>query len=131
VKYLINKNKTHMKTYRDLIIWQKSIMLVTKIYSITSSFPKDELFALTSQLKRSAVSIPSNISEGYGRKHRKEFSRFLQISRGSLYELQTQLEIAGNLEFLQQIALQDLLALCNEIERMLNKLISNLSAKTE
>lgn len=98
---------------------------------MTSSFPKEELFALTSQLKRSAVSIPSNISEGYGRKHRKEFSRYLQISRGSLYELQTQLEIAGNLEFLHQIALQDLLALCNEIERMLNKLISNLSAKTE
>ena len=119
-----------MKTYKDLIVWQKSIVLVTEVYSVTSTFPKEELFALTSQLKRSSVSVPSNISEGYGRKHEREFIRFLQISRGSLYELQTQLEIANKLYFLNNQNHQKLSGECNEIEKMLNRLISYLSNKT-
>ena len=115
-----------MKTYRDLIVWKKAIMLVTEIYSATSNFPKEELFSITSQIKRSGISIPSNIAEGYGRQHRLEYIRFLQIARGSLYELQTQLEISGNLNFLSQTTLLSLLEKCNEIERMLNKLINVL-----
>ncbi|MFA4851703.1 MAG: four helix bundle protein [Bacteroidales bacterium] len=120
-----------MKTYRDLIVWQKAITLVTDVYSITKSFPKEELFALSSQIKRSGISIPSNISEGYGRQHRLEYIRFLQIARGSLYELQTQLEISGNLNFLNQTTLISLLEKCNEIERMLNKLIGILKQNTK
>ena len=120
-----------MKTYRDLIVWQKAITLVTDIYTITSSFPKEEIYALTSQIRRSTISIPSNISEGYGRQHRLEYIRFLQISRGSLYELQTQLEIAVNLNFLKIDKCKNLLERCNEIERMLNKLISVLSQSTK
>ncbi|ESU28270.1 S23 ribosomal protein [Flavobacterium limnosediminis JC2902] len=76
------------------------MLIVTSIYKLTSQFPDDEKFGLTSQIKRSAVSIPSNIAEGYGRNYRKDYSRFLQISRGSLYENQTQMEIAVNLSFL-------------------------------
>jgi len=74
-----------MKSYRDLIVWQKSMDLVTLTYNLVESFPVNERFSLTSQLKRSAVSIPSNIAEGYGRNYSKDYSRFLQIARGFLY----------------------------------------------
>lgn len=78
-----------MGTFRELIIWQKSMLLVTSLYSATKEFPKDETFGLTSQLRRCSVSIPSNIAEGFGRNSDSEFNRFLTIAMGSLYELQT------------------------------------------
>ena len=87
-----------MKTFRELIVWQKSMSFVTEIYKISKQFPKDENFGLTSQIRRSAVSIPSNISEGYGREGLNDYLRFLNISMASLFELQTQLEISYNLE---------------------------------
>lgn len=74
-----------MKSYRDLIVWQKSMNWVTLVYSLTTKFPENEKFGLSSQVKRSAVSIPSNIAEGYGRNYKKDYSRFLQIARGSLF----------------------------------------------
>jgi len=83
------KKMHKIKTYSYLIIWQKAIKLVTKIYKITKSFPKEELYTLTSQIRRSFIFIPSNIAEGYGRKAKKEYTRFLQILLGSLFELQT------------------------------------------
>jgi four helix bundle protein len=89
-----------MKTHKDLNVWQESILLVTLIYEKTKSFPKDELFALTSQIRRCAISIPSNIAEGAARESNKEFLRFLFISQGSIAELDTQLLIASNLKFL-------------------------------
>jgi four helix bundle protein len=89
-----------MKTHKDLNVWQESIVLVTLIYEKTKSFPKDELFGLTSQIRRSAVSIPSNIAEGAARESNKEFLRFLFISQGSVSELDTQLIIAKNLSFI-------------------------------
>jgi four helix bundle protein len=85
-----------IRNYRDLIVWQKSIALVTEVYSITRLFPKEELYGLISQIRRSAVSIPSNIAEGYGRYSTNDYIRFLQIAIGSLYEFQTQLEIGLN-----------------------------------
>jgi four helix bundle protein len=88
-----------MNTFREIKVWQKAMNLVTRLYKNTRSFPKEELFGLTSQMRRSAVSIPSNISEGFGRKSPAEFKRFLQISMGSLFELQTLLEISNNLDF--------------------------------
>jgi len=78
-----------MKTYRELIVWQKYMILVTEIYKVSKLFPSEENFGLTSQIRRSAVSIPSNISEGYGRNSLNDYIRFLNISVGSLYELQT------------------------------------------
>lgn len=89
-----------MKTHKDLNVWQESITLVTLIYEKTKSFPKDELFGLTSQIRRSSISIPSNISEGAARESNKEFLRFLYIAQGSLSELDTQLIISNNLNFL-------------------------------
>jgi four helix bundle protein len=80
-----------MKTYREFIAWQKAMQFVTDIYKVTRSFPKEELFGLTSQIRRSSVSIPSNFTEGFGRKGNTEFLRFIHISIGSLYECQTQL----------------------------------------
>lgn len=115
-----------MNSYRDLIVWKKSMLLVTSIYKLTSKFPDEEKFGLTSQIRRSAVSIPSNIAEGYGRNYRKDYSRFLQISRGSLYENQTQMEIAVNLLFLNEEDLKEVKELHLEVEKMLNSLIKKL-----
>ena len=115
-----------MKTYRDLIVWQKAMVLVTEIYKVSKSFPRREDYGLTSQLRRCAVSIPSNIAEGYGRNSRNEYIRFLQIASGSLYELQTQLEIAANLGYLKKDEFELLYESTREIERMLSVLIRRL-----
>ena len=82
-----------IKSYKDLLIWQKGIKIVCLVYQLVKSFPQEELYALSSQLKRASVSIPSNIAEGYGRNTDKSFSHFLDISRGSLFEIETQLLI--------------------------------------
>ena len=118
-----------MKTYKDLVIWQKAIDLVTKVYRVTARFPEEELYGLTSQIRRSAVSVPSNIAEGYGRKSTNDYIRFLQISMGSLYELQTQLQIARNLTFIGDTAFQAIYESTREIERMLSSLINKVKAK--
>lgn len=80
--------------YKDLEVWKQSMVLVTEVYQATGDFPKEELFGLVSQMRRAAVSIPSNIAEGCGRKNTKEYIQFLYISKGSLFELETQIEIA-------------------------------------
>lgn len=116
-----------MKSYRDLIVWQKSMNLVTLVYSLIAEFPENEKFGLTSQIKRSAISIPSNIAEGYGRNYRKDYSRFLQIARGSLFECQTQIEIAVNLNFISSDNCKEINELSIEVEKMLNSLINKLS----
>jgi len=120
-----------MNDFRELIVWQKGIDLVTRVYQITNSFPKEELYSLTSQLKRSAVSIPSNIAEGFGRKSTLDFIRFLQIARGSLYELQTQLEISKRVKYLSDVDLKSMIEHCKEVEKMLNSLIKSLENKNK
>lgn len=96
-----------IKSYKDLLIWQKGIEIVLLTYKITKSFPQEEMYALTSQIKRASVSIPSNIAEGYGRNTDKSFSHFIDISRGSLFELETQLLIAKELDFIKDFELYD------------------------
>ena len=91
-----------MKTHKDLEVWKNSIKLVTTIYTVTKSYPKEELFGLTSQMRRSAVSIPSNIAEGAARISTKEFIQFLHIARGSLAELETQNIVSLNLNYLTE-----------------------------
>jgi len=118
-----------IKTYRDLIVWQKSITLVTEIYEITKRFPRDETYGLISQIRRCAVSIPSNIAEGYGRNSTSDYIRFLHIATGSLYELQTQLEIAFNLEYLKKTVFDKLYESSREIERMLSSMSRKLNEK--
>ena len=89
-----------MNQYRNLKVWQKAVDLATEVYRATGSFPKEETYGLTSQIRRCVVSIASNIAEGAGRSHEKEFSQFLSIAYGSAYELETQLIIARNLKYL-------------------------------
>ena len=88
-----------MRMHKDLDVWQKSVALVEKIYVLTGAFPKEEIYGLTNQMRRAAVSIPSNIAEGAARQGDKEFANFLHIALGSLSELETQLIIANNLGF--------------------------------
>jgi|TARA_R100000541_G_scaffold58793_2_gene70620 four helix bundle protein len=115
-----------IKTFRDLKIWQQSMELVTEIYRATSSFPEEEKYGLTSQLRRSSVSIPSNISEGFGRNSQGDFKRFVNISMGSLFELQTQIEVARNLEFISKEIFENLYDHSREIERMMSSFIRTL-----
>ena len=120
--------KTHRKisSYRELIVWRKSVDLVTEIYTATAKFPREEVFGLTSQLRRCAVSVPSNIAEGQGRATKGEFIQFLSHARGSLFELETQLYIAGKLGYLSHERLQDLEVQAEEVARILNGLLSKL-----
>jgi four helix bundle protein len=115
-----------MNTFREIKVWQKAMNFVTKLYKNTRSFPQEELFGLTIQMRRYAVSIPSNIAEGFGRKSTNEFKRFLQISMGSLFELQTQFEISNNLEFLSESEYNELYQDSREIEVMLSSFINSI-----
>lgn len=116
-----------VRNYRDLIVWQKSMDFCTSVYSTTRAFPKEDLFGLTQQVRRAVVSIPSNIAEGNGRSSTPDYVRFLEYARGSLFEAQTQLEIARREHYLTDEPHGVLFALSNEIERMLNAMISKLS----
>jgi|SRR6185437_2740889 len=117
-----------MKTrhFRDLLVWQRAMKLARDVYSATHDFPKREMFGLTSQLCRAAVSIPSNIAEGHGRLSDRSFAVFLGQARGSLYELETQLELAESLGYISKNALRGLLTESAEVGRMLNGLLSKL-----
>ena len=88
--------------HRNLEAWKESINFVTEIYTLTKKFPKEELWGLTSQIRRASISIPSNIAEGYGRKSKTEYSRFLDIARGSLFELETQIELSYYFQYLDE-----------------------------
>lgn len=110
--------------FRDLIVWQKAMVLVEEVYRLMQTFPKDERFRLCDQLGRAVVSIPSNIAEGNGRDSKKDYANFLNIARGSLYETLTQLEIAQRLGYVE--VPQSVRDLMGEIAKMLNALISKL-----
>lgn len=115
-----------IKSYRDLIVWQKSMKLVVEVYRLTDTFPKSELYGIVSQIRRSAVSIPSNIAEGKQRGTRKEYRQFLIIAFGSAAELDTQLEISREIGF---CSIQDCTKICvllDEVSRMLNTLVTKL-----
>ena len=115
------------RSYKDLVAWQKSMDLVTSIYRVTSAFPKDEQFGLTSQVRRAAVSIPSNIAEGQGRLSEKEFRFFLGQARGSLMQVETQLQIAENLGYFREDNIDKLLESCAEVGRILNGLLASVA----
>ena len=119
------------RSCKDLVAWQKSMDLVTATYRAIAGFPKDELFGLTSQLRRAAVSIPSNIAEGQGRLSEKEFRYFLGQARGSLMEVETQLQIAENFCYLQKEKTASLLQSCAEVGRILNCLLASASKQSE
>ena len=120
-----------MASYQELIVWQKSILLVKNLYQVTGTFPKEELYGLSSQMRRAAVSVPSNIAEGNGRGALADYLRFLHIARGSCYELETQLVISRELNYLNEGQYQSLTAQTEEIGRMLNAQIQKLSTSTQ
>jgi four helix bundle protein len=117
-----------VKSYQDLIAWQKAISLVVEVYTITA-FPGYEIYGLTSQLRRASVSIPSNIAEGHGRATPGEFNQFLCQARGSLCEVQTQIVIAHRLAYITQEQEQLLIARADELGRILNGLIASIQRK--
>ncbi len=115
-----------MESYKDLIVWQKSMTLVGEIYKLVKLLPKEEVNVLSNQMRRSAISIPSNIAEGYDRRSTKDYINFLSIARGSNSELQTQLYICIQLGFLNPSQIQTSISLTEEISKMLNSLIYKL-----
>ena len=114
------------ESYKDLIAWRKAMQFVSEIYQATRAFPHDELYGLTNQLRRAAVSIPSNIAEGQARYSWKEFCHFLSLSRGSLVEIETQLMIARDLGYLSEKQSHALLDEAAELGRILNGLIASI-----
>ena len=118
-----------LKNYKDLKVWQKSYRLCLDLYRITKKFPKEERYGLTSQIRRSAVSIPSNIAEGYGKKTTADYLRSLYIAYGSVCELETQVLLSGDLNYVNKENLVALKANTEEVERMLKALIKSLENK--
>ena len=118
-----------VQSFRDLLVWQRSIQLTVAIYRLSQSFPHEEIYGLTSQIRRSAVSVPSNIAEGQGRLNTGEFRQFLGVARGSNCELQTQLEIARALGLgdIQQIEVAE--GLSSEVGKMINAILKTLNAE--
>jgi four helix bundle protein len=114
-----------MNSYKDLEVWKKSIQLCVDIYKITDNFPKNEIYGLTSQIRRCCVSIPSNIAEGQHRGHRGEFVQFLRIAYGSAAELETQLLIASKVSYIDNFSFDKINTDLNIIIRMLNKLMNS------
>lgn len=113
--------------YKELVVWQKAMQLVKEIYKLTRLLPKEETYALSDQIRRAAVSVPSNIAEGYGRSANRDYAHFLSIARGSTYELDTQLNIAVMLDFITTEQTQEALTLCEECGRMLNAMIKKIA----
>jgi four helix bundle protein len=118
-----------MKSHKDLDVWKRSVKLVTMIYQITKNFPKEEIYGITNQIRRAAVSIPSNISEGAARSHSKEFIQFLFISLGSLSELETQIIISANLKYLVITDSTIIQKELSDIRKMILGLIRSLENK--
>ena len=123
-------NTTITKSYKDLIVWQKGVDLSVLVYELTEQFPRDERYALTSQMRRAVVSIPSNIAEGRCRSTKKDFCNFLHIALGSAAELETQIEIARRIKQTASLSYGTIEALLTEVTKMLNSLISKLEANS-
>jgi len=115
-------------SYKDLIVWQKAKSLAVKIYHLTSKYPSSEIYGITSQMRRAAISIPSNIAEGRGRKGRKEYLNFLNIAYGSATELEAQIDIAKELRFGDFQAYQEIEALLLEVMKMLGTIRSKIAS---
>lgn len=121
------RNTYTVKGYQDLLVWQKSMDLAESVYRLVQLLPNEEIYALSGQMRRAAISIPSNIAEGHSRQSKKEYSHFLYIAKGSISELQTQLLVAERIGYLKKEQIDSALNLSNEIGRMLSGLIRTLS----
>lgn len=124
-----NTSSPRIRTYRDLVAWQLGMELVERVYRTTGSFPEAEKFGLTSQMRRSSVSVPANIAEGFGRGRKAEFRRFLEIGRGSLFELQTHAELARRLGLIKGQSLKELRELMQRLDAVLAGLMGSVRAR--
>ena len=115
-----------IKSFKELKVWQKGIEIVKDIYRITGSFPREEVYGLTAQMRRSAVSIPSNIAEGFKRFHTKEYVQFLHIALGSVAELETQVIISKELGFIDEAELQNLSEKIDHLSKMMSSLLNKM-----
>ena len=120
-----------MHQFKELKVWQKGRILVKEIYKVTHRFPKDELFGITSQMRRAAVSIPTNVAEGCGRNSNKELNRYLDIANGSAFELETLVILSLDLEFLTHDEFENYDAMLNEIQKMIFGLKQSLSKSAD
>ena len=119
-----------IRSYRDLKVWQEGMNIAEACYQITKTFPKEELYGMTSQIRRSAVSIPANIAEGYGREYRAEYIQFLRIAQGSLKELETHLLLCERVKLATSQVIKPLLNRCESLGKMIRSLIRSLQNKT-
>jgi four helix bundle protein len=119
------------QNYRDLVAWQKAMDLVVAVYRASATFPRDEIYGLRSQLRGAAVSVPSNIAEGQGRRTKNEFARFLSVAHGSLRELETQVLIAGRLNYLSAAIVKELLGMASLTGRLITGLANSLRRKDD
>ena len=118
-----------VQSFRDLVVWQKSLQMAVTVYRLTQGFPREEVYGLSSQLRRAAVSVPSNIAEGHGRLGTGEYRQFLGVARGSNFELQTQLEIARALQFGDKELLGEVEGLSHEVGKMIFGVLDSIKAK--
>jgi four helix bundle protein len=125
--HLLKEIPMKVKNYQELIVWQKAMDLVEEVYTVSRNFPREEIYGLTSQLRRAAISIPSNVAEGQGRRTIPDFLRHLSIAYGSLRELETQILIATRLGYLAQGKCYDVMNMAAEVGRLLNGLMSSLA----
>ena len=120
-----------VRSYKELIVWQKSMDLTIMVYKAVKQLPKEDIFSLSDQIRRAAISIPSNIAEGQQRLSGKEFIHFLSIAKGSLAELETQLMICERLNYMTSAQTKPIMDLCIEISKMLNSLLKQLQNRDE
>jgi four helix bundle protein len=117
-----------IKNYRDLLVWQKSMDMTVMLYRIVKNLPKEEIYSLSDQMRRAAMSIPSNIAEGFGRNSTKEYIHFLYITKGSVCELETQLMLCVKIKYLTETEIQPIMDLLDEIGKMITTIIKTINA---
>jgi four helix bundle protein len=116
-----------IRSYRDLLVWEQAFELVASVYAVTKTWPKEELYGLTSQARRAAMSVPANIAEGYGRENRGSYVQFLRVAQGSLKELETHLLVAQRIELAEETTVAPLLAQSESVGKLLQRLIRSLT----
>lgn len=118
-----------IRSYQDMVVWNKGVDLIAEIYKLTQSLPANEQFGLTSQMRRAAISVPANVAEGFGRCHAKDFTRFLLIANGSVKELETHLHVCARLGYLQQRQIDTAMNLSTEISKIIFSIKGKLAAR--
>lgn len=118
-----------IESNRDLLVWQKGMVLAKQCYSLVRTFPTEELYVMSAQIRKAAISVPANIAEGHGREHTRDFTRFLRISQGSLKEIETELLLSVDVDLAKQGAIEPILATTDELGRMQRALVRSLESK--